>query len=103
MVKNYYKLKYLYYKLQQKVITNYNKKLSQIRSKKYYKLWQLKFPQIIDDYYILSQFLLQIMVVFKFLTNYVKNCYKLWQLIHITALLKIVLQQLQPLNQFFGS
>ena len=30
--------------------TNYNKKFLQIKSKIYYKLRQLKFPKIINDY-----------------------------------------------------
>ena len=51
MVKKYYILRYLYQKLRQKMIPNCGKKVLKLASKTYYKLRQLEFPRIINDYY----------------------------------------------------
>ena len=58
-----------YDKLRQKVITNYGKKVLQITSKIYYKLRQLKFLQIIDNYYKLQQFSMLLQTTSKTITT----------------------------------
>ena len=67
--KNRYKLQHLYDKLRQKVITNYGKKVLQITSEIYYKLRQLKFLQIIYDYYKLQQFSMLLQTTSKTITT----------------------------------
>ena len=56
-------------------ITNYVKKLLEIISKIYYKLRQLKFPQIIDNYYKLCQFSKLLQITSKIIANY-GSCFK---------------------------
>ena len=79
-----------------KIITNYDKNLLQITAKIYYKLPQ----KIITNYgssyfcktqiyYKLRQFLLHITATFSVITNYGKFYYKLRQVLQIATLLQI--------------
>ena len=69
----YCKLQQLYYKLRQKIITNYG-------SSYFCK---------IRNYYKLCQVLLQITAAFSVITNYSKFYYKLRQVLQITTLLQL--------------
>ena len=57
-------------------LTNYGKKVLQITSEIYYKLRQLKFLQIIDNYYKLQQFSMLLQTTSKTITTWacITNC-----------------------------
>ena len=80
----YYKLRHFYYKLRQKVITNYIENLLQIISKFITNYIENLLQIISKIYYKLYQNLLQI--ISKFITNYIKIYCKLYRnLLQITA------------------